>query len=363
MKKISIKREQSQAGLSFAEREKFRPQVKNKLLLLLALLLTAATGAWADGTYTIKFEANGNSKTVENVTLPHTFSCDYSGENGELDQIIKQLYGLSGGCCAINSLGASGNSNVTAGLNGQNQFITISAPFEGNATVTGMYFDANYSDFNYSLTISCPGYDPNAGGYSVTLKDGVKDADKWTVKVGEGQALALPVAVLSSTNINKNRVVVWLLRVLLMIIRTLPTLIIAKFASLIFGLGTYAGTMAIIVFTFGIVAKMMYESIETIDMGAFEATESFGANKFQSFWSACMPQILPTYLSYCLYSLEMNIRAAAILGYVGAGGLGILINEFIGWRDYESLGAVLLALFVVVLIIENTSQYLRKKLS
>lgn len=178
-----------------------------------------------------------------------------------------------------------------------------------------------------------------------------------------GATLALPIAVLSSTNINKTGAVVWALRILLMIIRTLPTLIIAKFAALIFGLGTFAGTIAIIVFTFGIVAKMMYESIETIDMGAFEATESFGANKFQAFWSACMPQILPTYLSYCLYSLEMNIRAAAILGYVGAGGLGILINEFIGWRDYESLGAVLLALFVVVFIIENTSQYLRKKLS
>ena len=178
-----------------------------------------------------------------------------------------------------------------------------------------------------------------------------------------GATLALPVAVLSSTNINKSKGVVWFFRVLLMVIRTLPTLIIAKFASLIFGLGTFAGTMAIIVFTFGIVAKMMYESIETIDMGAFEATESFGANKFQSFWCACMPQILPTYLSDCLYSLEMNIRAAAILGYVGAGGLGVLINEVIGWRDYESLGAILLGLFVVVFAIENTSEYLRKKLS
>ena len=178
-----------------------------------------------------------------------------------------------------------------------------------------------------------------------------------------GATLALPIAVLSSTNIHKNKFVIWFLRILLMVIRTLPTLIIAKFAALIFGLGTFAGTVAIIIFTFGIIAKMMYESIETIDLGAFEAAESFGANKFQSFWSACMPQILPTYLSYCLYSLEMNIRAAAILGYVGAGGLGILINEFIGWRDYESLGAVLLALFVVVFIIENTSQYLRRKLS
>ncbi len=178
-----------------------------------------------------------------------------------------------------------------------------------------------------------------------------------------GATLALPFAVVASTNINKSGWVVSICRFLLNIIRTLPTLVIAKFAALIFGLGTFAGTVAITVFTFGVVSKMMYEAIETIDMGAFEAMESAGGNKFQSFWTACFPQILPTYLSYCLYSLEMNIRAAAILGYVGAGGLGLLINERIGWRDYEGLGMVLLALFVVVFIIENTSQYLRKKLS
>ena len=178
-----------------------------------------------------------------------------------------------------------------------------------------------------------------------------------------GATLALPFAVVASTNINKSALAVSLCRFLLNIIRTLPTLVIAKFAALIFGLGTFAGTVAITVFTFGVVSKMMYEAIETIDMGAFEAMESAGGDKFQSFRTACFPQILPTYLSYCLYSLEMNIRAAAILGYVGAGGLGLLINERIGWRDYEGLGMVLLALFVVVFIIENTSQYLRRKLS
>ena len=178
-----------------------------------------------------------------------------------------------------------------------------------------------------------------------------------------GATLALPFSVVASTNINKSGWIVAVLRFLLNIVRTLPTLIIAKFAALIFGLGTFAGTVAITVFTFGVVSKMMYEAIETIDMGAFEAMESAGANKFQAFWTACFPQILPTYLSYCLYSLEMNIRAAAILGYVGAGGLGLLINERIGWRDYHGLGMVLLALFVVVFIIEQTSQFLRKKLS
>ena len=178
-----------------------------------------------------------------------------------------------------------------------------------------------------------------------------------------GCALALPIAVLASTNIDKNRVIVSVLRFILALIRTLPTLVIALVCALIFGLGTFAGTLAISIFTFGIVAKMLYESIETIDMGPFEAMEAMGANKFQAFWSACVPQILPVYLSHSLYCFEMNVRASAILGYVGAGGLGITINERIGWRDYEGLGMVLLTLFVVVVIIEFTSEYLRGRLS
>ena len=178
-----------------------------------------------------------------------------------------------------------------------------------------------------------------------------------------GCLLALPVSVLASTNIDKNRVIVSVLRFILALIRTLPTLVIALVCALIFGLGTFAGTLAISIFTFGIVAKMLYESIETIDMGPFEAMEAMGANKFQAFWSACVPQILPVYLSHSLYCFEMNVRASAILGYVGAGDLGITINERIGWRDYEGLGMVLLTLFVVVVIIEFTSEYLRGRLS
>ena len=178
-----------------------------------------------------------------------------------------------------------------------------------------------------------------------------------------GCVCALPVAVLASSNIDHNKVIVSLLRVILGLIRTLPTLVIALVCALIFSLGTFAGTVSIAIFTFGIVAKMLYESIETIDMGPFEAMEALGADKFQAFWSACVPQILPVYLSHCLYCFEMNIRASAILGYVGAGGLGITINERIGWRDYNGLGMVLLTLLVVVVSIEFFSEYLRRKLS
>ena len=178
-----------------------------------------------------------------------------------------------------------------------------------------------------------------------------------------GCVIALPVAILASSNINKNSVVVSIFRFILALIRTLPTLIIALVCALIFSLGTFSGTIAIAIFTFGIVAKMLFESIETIDMGPFEAMEALGANKFQAFWSACVPQILPVYLSHSLYCFEMNVRASAILGYVGAGGLGITINERIGWRDYNSLGMVLLSLFVVVVAIDFFSEYLRRKLS
>ena len=178
-----------------------------------------------------------------------------------------------------------------------------------------------------------------------------------------GCALALPIAILSSSNINHSVVIVSICCFILALIRTLPTLIIALVCALIFSLGTFSGTVAIAIFTFGIVAKMLFESIETIDMGPFEAMEALGANKFQAFWSACVPQILPVYLSHSLYCFEMNVRASAILGYVGAGGLGITINERIGWRDYNSLGMVLLSLFVVVVAIDFFSEYLRKKLS
>ena len=177
-----------------------------------------------------------------------------------------------------------------------------------------------------------------------------------------GCTLALPVAILSSSNISKNKLVLSLCKFLLAIVRTLPTIIIATIAALIFSLGTFAGTVAITIFTFGVVGKMLFESIETIDMGPFEAMESFGANKFEAFWSACIPQIFPTYLSHCLYCFEMNIRAASILGYVGAGGLGLLINERIGWRDYNSLGTVLLVLFIAVVLVDFLSTYFRKKL-
>lgn len=173
---------------------------------------------------------------------------------------------------------------------------------------------------------------------------------------------AIPFAMLSAVNITKSKTVIVIVRLVLSITRTLPTLIIALLATYFFGLGTFAGTVAITIFTFGLVVKMLYEKIETVDMGPFEAMEAVGATRVKAFIGAIMPQIASSYISICLYSLEINVRYAAILGYVGAGGIGVILNEKIGWRQYDQVGMILVMLFVTVVIIENASKYVRERL-
>lgn len=178
-----------------------------------------------------------------------------------------------------------------------------------------------------------------------------------------GAVLAVPFSVISASNIVKNRAVVSTARVFFSIVRTLPTLVTALIATYIFGLGTLAGTTAIAIFTFAYVGKLLYEQIETVDMGAYEAMEALGATKLRSFLYAVTPQVIPGYIANCLFCFEGNVRYASILGYVGAGGLGLILNEKIGWREYDKVGMILLMLFITVMVIEFVSHAIRKKLT
>lgn len=178
-----------------------------------------------------------------------------------------------------------------------------------------------------------------------------------------GSLLAIPFAMWAASNLTKNRFITGFLKFFLSLVRTLPTLVIALILTYIFGLGTFAGTLAISIFTFSFVAKQLYEAIETADMLPYEAMEALGANKLYSFLGAIKPQVLPAYLSVALYTFEGNVRHAAILGYVGAGGIGLILDENLGWREYENVGMILLCLFITVGVIETTSRYLRSKLT
>ena len=177
-----------------------------------------------------------------------------------------------------------------------------------------------------------------------------------------GSLLALPAAYLSSENMMKSKLVKFITKAFFSVVRTFPILVLALLFRIIFGIGAFAGTMAIGVFTFTITTKMFYELIDTADMGPFEAIMSSGASRIQAFWSAIMPQLWGQYFSLILYNFEMNIRNAAVLGYVGAGGIGIILNERLGWRLYPDVGLILLVMMVTVYLIETLSRTVRKNL-
>ena len=177
-----------------------------------------------------------------------------------------------------------------------------------------------------------------------------------------GAVLCIPFSVLCSSNLISNRLVTGFFKLFYSVIRTLPTLVIALIATYIFGLGTFAGTVAIAVFTFAYCGKILYEQIETVDMGSYEALEALGMARISAIRYSVWPQVLPGFISTVLFCFEGNVRYASILGYVGAGGLGIILNERIGWMEYARVGMILLSLFVTVVIIEYISSYLRSKL-
>lgn len=177
-----------------------------------------------------------------------------------------------------------------------------------------------------------------------------------------GCCIALPVSFILASNFKYNKIYLALHRGILSIFRTLPSLIYASLISVALGAGTLAGTLSITIFSFTVCVKMLYEQLETIDMGPFEAAESTGANKVKCMMAAAYPQIKSYFYSTILYIFEMNIRGAAILGYVGAGGIGVQISSTLAWRRYEQTGLMILTLVVVVVVVETISREIRRKL-
>lgn len=178
-----------------------------------------------------------------------------------------------------------------------------------------------------------------------------------------GGVLSLPFAYIAASNMTKNSFANWLMKLIFSILRTIPTIVNALVATFIFGIGALAGTVAIFIYSFSYVGKLTFEQIENSNMGSFEALMSMGYTRPMAFIKAILPQILPTFISTLLYNFEGNVRYAAILGYVGAGGIGVLIKHNIGLRQYDNLGAVLLCILITIIIIENASLYFRKKMN
>jgi phosphonate transport system permease protein len=175
--------------------------------------------------------------------------------------------------------------------------------------------------------------------------------------------IAFPVAFLAARNTTFNTVTWFVGRLILVTSRSVNTVVWGLFFVAIFGPGPLAGIWAIAFRSIGFMGKLVAEAIEEIDEGVVEAIEATGASRLQVLWYGILPQVMPVIYGTSVYRWDINIRESTVLGFVGAGGIGILlyssINQFL-WRE---VSLILLSVFGVVLISEFLSAAIRQKIS
>lgn len=178
-----------------------------------------------------------------------------------------------------------------------------------------------------------------------------------------GIAFAIPFAFLATTVVTQNKIVTNIIRLFLNIIRTIPNLLLAAVLVAVIGIGEATGIITIAIFTFGMVSQLIYEVIETIDLAPIEAAESVGATKLQIAVWAVWPQIVNSVASYFFYAFELNVRASTVLGYVGAGGIGVTLSASLGLFRYDRVSIIIISIFIIVLIVDALSEAIRRRLA
>lgn len=170
---------------------------------------------------------------------------------------------------------------------------------------------------------------------------------------------AFPLGFLAARNTTPHPAVYYAVRGALNLVRTIPDLALGLLFVAAVGLGAFAGTLALAIHTATVLGKLLSESAENIDEGVVEAIRATGAGYVQILSFAVLPQILPDLISFTLYRLETNIRAASVLGLIGAGGIGYLMNTSFRTFQYQEAAAIVLVLIALVMLVDYLSSRLR----
>jgi phosphonate transport system permease protein len=173
--------------------------------------------------------------------------------------------------------------------------------------------------------------------------------------------LAVPLALAAARNTAPRWLFYWT-RSALNAFRAIDTLVYALFFVAAVGLGPFPGVLAVVVYTATVLAKLYSEAIEAMDPGPVEAVQAVGASRLQVLRWGVLPQLGPEFVSFTLYRFETNIRAAAVLGFVGGGGIGFYIQTYLRLLNYPAASTVLLVLVIMVMLVDFTSSRLRARL-
>jgi len=174
-----------------------------------------------------------------------------------------------------------------------------------------------------------------------------------------GVAISVPIGIGAARNLAP-RWIYYICRGIIAVSRALQEVIIAIFFVAMFGFGPFAGFVTLSFATIGFIAKLLADDIEEIDATQAEAIRSTGASWWQLINYAVQPQVMPRLIGLSLYRLDINFRESAVIGIVGAGGIGATLNTAIDRYEYDSAGAILLIVIAIVMVAEYGSSYLRR---
>ncbi|MBR9653017.1 phosphonate ABC transporter, permease protein PhnE [Thalassovita aquimarina] len=199
----------------------------------------------------------------------------------------------------------------------------------------------------------------NLGKILVVLWETVNIA---TIATAVAVVISLPVAYMAAQNTTPNVATLWLGRFILVSSRSINTIIWALLFVAIFGPGVIAGVVAIMFRSIGFVGKLLGEAIEEIDNRPVEALEATGASRFKVIVYAIVPQVMPTFWAVSILRWDINLRESTVLGLVGAGGIGIILQGAIDTFNWPEVATILLVIIALVILGEVVSAWLRKRI-
>lgn len=174
-----------------------------------------------------------------------------------------------------------------------------------------------------------------------------------------GVLISIPIGIGAARNLAPRWIYLFC-RGIIAVSRALQEIIVAIFLVALFGFGAFAGFLTLSFATIGFIGKLLAEDIEDIDEAQAEAIRATGASWMQLINYAVQPQVMPRLIGLSLYRLDINFRESAVIGIVGAGGIGATLNTALSRYEYDSAGAILLIIIAIVMLVEYSSSHLRR---
>jgi phosphonate transport system permease protein len=181
-----------------------------------------------------------------------------------------------------------------------------------------------------------------------------------------GTVVAIPLSFVAAGNLMRRNpvgtAIYFLVRTLMSVVRSVPTLFWGILFVTSIGLGAFPGVLAVSIFSVGLMSKLFSEAIEAIDWGQVEALTATGANQVQVLIHGVVPQVLPYMIAHLLYTFEVNVHSATILGIIGGGGIGFLFFQYIEQFQYPQEAMVIIVVILMTMGIDYSSATIRRRI-